>query len=255
MFALKTLSKNKDLIIQKSDKGNSIVLINKSDYFDKIYNIPSDSKEFVKSSVVVDKHLNIIVGIEKKLTNLLKELKASEAISETDYKKLKPRGSSFGVLDGLYKTHKKVLDKCPSFRPILSAVKTPSYNLAEFLVPLIEPITKNNFTDKNSFEFCKEICETNPEYFMASLDVESLFTNIPLEETIKICCDSVYKNQELLRNISKNQFEKLSTQNNTTLVQKLKSGFKRTINWNKYESSIKTFAQNIYLNYLINPSF
>ena len=46
-------------------------------------------------------------------------------------------------------------------------------------------------------------------YFMASLDVESLFTNIPLEETIKICCDSLYKNQELLRNISKNQFEKL----------------------------------------------
>ena len=46
----------------------------------------------------------------------------------------------------------------------------------------------------------------NHEYFMASLDVESLFTNIPLEETIKICCDSLYKNQELLCNISKNQF-------------------------------------------------
>ena len=30
--ALKTLSKNKDLIIEKSDKGNSVVLINKSDY-------------------------------------------------------------------------------------------------------------------------------------------------------------------------------------------------------------------------------
>ena len=44
---------------------------------------------------------------------------------------------------------------------------------------------------------------------MASLDVESLFTNIPLQETIKICCDSLYKNQELLCNISKNQFEKL----------------------------------------------
>ena len=34
ILALKTLSKNKDLIIQKSDKGNSIVLINKSDYLD-----------------------------------------------------------------------------------------------------------------------------------------------------------------------------------------------------------------------------
>ena len=44
---------------------------------------------------------------------------------------------------------------------------------------------------------------------MASLDIESLFTNIPLEETIKTCCDSFYKNQELLSNININHFEKL----------------------------------------------
>ena len=47
----------------------------------------------------------------------------------------------------------------------------------------------------------------------------------------------------------------LSTKDNEKLLQKLKSGFKKTISWNKYESSIKTFAQNRYLNYLINPSF
>ena len=47
----------------------------------------------------------------------------------------------------------------------------------------------------------------------------------------------------------------LSTQDNAKLLQQLKSGFKRTINWNKYESSVKTFTQNRYLNYLINPSF
>ena len=47
----------------------------------------------------------------------------------------------------------------------------------------------------------------------------------------------------------------LSTQDNVKLLQQLKSGFKRTINWNKYESNIKTFAQNRYLNHLINPSF
>ena len=174
-----------------------------------MYNILSDSKQFVKSSVGDEKHPNFIIGIEKKLTNLLKELKASETIPENDYKKLKLRGSSFGVLYGLCKTHKKVLDKCLPFRPILSGIKTLSYNLAKFLIPLIEPITKNNFTVKNSFEFSKEICKQNSEYFMASLDVESLFTNIPLEETIKICCDSLYKNQELLSNINKNQFEKL----------------------------------------------
>ena len=47
----------------------------------------------------------------------------------------------------------------------------------------------------------------------------------------------------------------LSTKDNEKLLQQLKSGFKKTICWNKYESSIKTFAQNRYLNYLINPSF
>ena len=47
----------------------------------------------------------------------------------------------------------------------------------------------------------------------------------------------------------------LSTKDNEKLLQQLNSGFKKTISWNKYESSIKTFAQNRYLNYLINPSF
>ena len=47
----------------------------------------------------------------------------------------------------------------------------------------------------------------------------------------------------------------LSTQDNAKLLQQLKSGLKRTINFNKYESDIKTFAQNRYLNHLINPSF
>ena len=55
--ALKILSKNKDLLIQKSDKGNSMVLIDKSDYLDKMCNILSDSKKFVQSSKVDDEQL------------------------------------------------------------------------------------------------------------------------------------------------------------------------------------------------------
>ena len=46
----------------------------------------------------------------------------------------------------------------------------------------------------------------------------------------------------------------LSTEVNAKLLQQLKSNFKSKINWKKYELSIKTFAQNRYLNYLINPS-
>ena len=41
-------------------------------------------------------------------------------------------------------------------------------------------------------------------------------------------------------------FVTLSIQDNAKLLQQLKSGFKRTISWNKYKSIIKTFAQDRY---------
>ena len=47
----------------------------------------------------------------------------------------------------------------------------------------------------------------------------------------------------------------LSTQENTKLLQQLKSGFKRVINWNKYLSKPKLLAQNPNLNHLVEPIF
>ena len=47
----------------------------------------------------------------------------------------------------------------------------------------------------------------------------------------------------------------LSTQENTNLLQQLKSGFKRVINWNKYLSKPESFRRNANLSYLVEPSF
>ena len=47
----------------------------------------------------------------------------------------------------------------------------------------------------------------------------------------------------------------LSTQETTKLLQQLKSGFKRVINWNKYLSKAELLAQNPNLNHLVEPSF
>ena len=47
----------------------------------------------------------------------------------------------------------------------------------------------------------------------------------------------------------------LSTQENTKLLQQLKSGFKRVINWNKYLSKPELLAQNPNFNHLVEPSF
>ena len=47
----------------------------------------------------------------------------------------------------------------------------------------------------------------------------------------------------------------LSTQDNTKLLQQMKSGFKRTINSSKYQPKVTVQEQNQYLDFLINPSF
>ena len=47
----------------------------------------------------------------------------------------------------------------------------------------------------------------------------------------------------------------LSTEDNVKLQKQLESGFKRTINWNKYHTKFKTVPQNRYSNYLIDPGF
>ena len=47
----------------------------------------------------------------------------------------------------------------------------------------------------------------------------------------------------------------LSVQDNTKLLEALKSGFKRTINCNKYQSKVSTENKNHYLDFLNDPSF
>ena len=47
----------------------------------------------------------------------------------------------------------------------------------------------------------------------------------------------------------------LSTQDNAKLLPQLKSGFKRTISWNKYLPKPELLPQNANLHHLIEPSF
>ena len=53
-----------------------------------------------------------------------------------------------------------------------------------FLVPTLKSLTSNGYTVKDSFVFAEEILEHDSEFFMIILDVDSLFTNIPLEELL-----------------------------------------------------------------------
>ena len=47
----------------------------------------------------------------------------------------------------------------------------------------------------------------------------------------------------------------LSTKDDNNFLEQLKSGFKRTIKWNKYRSEMTNQTKTNYLNYLIDPAF
>ena len=105
-------------------------------------------------------------------------------ITENKHKDLYPAGSRPGVLYGRAKIHKPIKDNVPSFRLILSAIGTPSYKLSKFFVPLLAPLTLNEYTIKDLFLFAEKLLNYNSNLVMASFDVESLFTNISLQEIL-----------------------------------------------------------------------
>ena len=131
------LKNENNLVIQKADKGNTTVIFDKDSYFKSVETLPKDSSTFKKIPVVPDKDLNYLINSEKRLTDLLKKLKNKNAISEETYKKLRSAGSKLGRLYGSAKVHKLFINGLPPFIPILSAIGTPTYKLAKFLVPVL----------------------------------------------------------------------------------------------------------------------
>ena len=78
-------------------------------------------------------------------------------------------GSNPGILHGLCKAHKTVVNVFPPFRPILSVIGTPTYKLAKYLVPKLVSITTNEFSVKDFFCFAEEIVNQNSNFIMGSL--------------------------------------------------------------------------------------
>ena len=207
--ALKRLSKNQNIVIQKADKGNTVVILDKCSYISAIEEILNDNSKFSKLDIPAGKENNHIVNLEKRITSALKLLKEKEIIDKCTYKSIKPIGSRPGTLYGSGKIHKETRNGLPPFRPILSAIDTPTYKLAKFLLKFLTPSTANEYTVIDSFHFAEEICQQDSNLHMASLDVDSLFTNIPLDETIDICVDNLHNDNENPPNIPKHDFRNL----------------------------------------------
>ena len=133
-----------------------------------------------------------VINIEEKINNFLRKLKnfirrfLQENVSS---------GSGPGILYGLPKIHKPNFDTNFQFSPIFAAYNTPSLNLAKFLVPILNPFTCNEFTTANSHSFANDITsvEDASQFFMATFDVENLFTNFPLMKLLHLFESSFHR--------------------------------------------------------------
>ena len=108
---------------------------------------------------------------------MIKRLQNEGKISEKEYELIYPWGSRPSILYGSPKVHKPVMNYCLKFHPILSTIGTPTYKFAKFLVPILLPLTSNEFSAHDSFSFADEVSSFCLDHFMASLDVKSLLTN------------------------------------------------------------------------------
>ena len=76
-------------------------------------------------------------------------------------------------------------------RPIFSATHTYNYALAKWLGEKLKPLSCNLYTVTDTFQFVNEVqsLKINRGDILVSYDVTSLFTNVPLDESIKILTD------------------------------------------------------------------
>ena len=189
---LKNFASNPDIIISKPDKGRGVVIVDRISYISAMIKLISDPLKFlpVENSTIQKYTLKI----EDKVNNFLRKMKKENMIDDEKYNNLIASGSSPGILYGLPKIHKEDFSSKFQYRPIFAAYKTPTYNIAKYLVPFLSHLTRNNYTVVNSLSFCREIVSipNSDKYIMASFDVENLFTNIPVSETIDIILSKLF---------------------------------------------------------------
>ena len=147
---------------------------------------------------------------EASLQRFLRKLKQKTFFNENEYDKLYPSSSAPARIYGTPKMHKfSSSDSFPKLRPTVSSIGTFNYNLAPFLCNLLSPLVPNDYSCKDTFSFVSQIKNANlSKKFLVSYDVTSLFTNIPLQETIDIAINLIF-NHNVNLNVTKKELKKL----------------------------------------------
>ena len=82
LAALTNLSKNKDIVIQKFDKGNSVIIVDKETYIKKMENLLSNQRKFERTTLKNDAFVNFVVNQKKRIDTIFKNLFDSSSMSK-----------------------------------------------------------------------------------------------------------------------------------------------------------------------------
>ena len=142
--------------------------------------------------------------------HFLHKLKHKNFFNKNEYDKLYPSGSAPARIYGTPKMHKFFSSNTfPKLCLIVSSIGTFNYDLARFLCDLLSPLVPNDYSCKDTFSFVSQIKNANlSKKFLVSYDVTSLFTNIPLQETIDIAINLIFNPNPNL-NITRKELKKL----------------------------------------------
>ena len=99
-------------------------------------------------------------------------------------------------------------DSFPKLRPIVSSIGTLNYNLVRLICDLCSPLVTNDYSCKYTFSFVSQIKNANlSKKFLVLYNVTSLFTTIPLQETIDREINLIFNHDPNL-NITKKELKK-----------------------------------------------
>ena len=127
-----------NIIIQKADKGNTVVIPDHVSYVFKIEKLLGDTSKLIKvvfnPKHKLNKEVRHLTDIESNIKHCLDDLLLNNYLNKRDYNFMRPCGSKPGVLYGLCKLHKKTdeLNALRPLHPIISAIGSCSYYLEKF---------------------------------------------------------------------------------------------------------------------------
>ena len=188
---LKKLASDKTIKVCRFDKGNGTVILDSEDYFEKLDKIILDKSKFQEVKVSGVNHP--IIRNETSIQNFLRE--HVKPVDSVLYSHLYPTGSQPGKVYGMCKVHK---DGYP-LRPVISMINTAEYNLAKWLDNYIKPNIPCQYSVVSTNEFLDNLKHTvfDKTDKIVSFDVVSLYTNIPLMETIDLIVESLYSEKSV----------------------------------------------------------